>query len=68
MKPTSPINSLVFSSLDLVFDHSKVFRKYLKDEKADVAARKAGVKMREVNEIVPHVSHYKAFGRNRSSS
>jgi len=64
MKPTSPINSLMFSSLDLVFDHSKVFRKYLKDEKAGVAARKAGLKMRETNEIVPHVGYFDDLWRH----
>ncbi len=45
----------MISSLDLFNENSGLFKAYFRRNGADVAARKAGLRMREKNEIVPHV-------------
>ncbi|KAF8888208.1 hypothetical protein CPB85DRAFT_1553245 [Mucidula mucida] len=44
----------MISSLDLFNENSGLFKAYFRRNGADVAARKAGLRMREKNEIVPH--------------
>uniref|UniRef100_A0A0W0FAF2 DUF4470 domain-containing protein n=1 Tax=Moniliophthora roreri TaxID=221103 RepID=A0A0W0FAF2_MONRR len=51
--PASAAMMTAMSSLELVHDTSPAFRKYLTDIGADTAARKAGLRMRERNQIVP---------------
>ncbi|ESK84859.1 hypothetical protein Moror_14953 [Moniliophthora roreri MCA 2997] len=43
----------VLSGLELIYDNSVAFKKYLVHEGAEVAARKVGLRMRVKNEIVP---------------
>ncbi|PBK94164.1 hypothetical protein ARMGADRAFT_965842 [Armillaria gallica] len=41
-------------SLEIFYDTYTVFQEYFKEEKADMIARKAGLKCRRINKIVPH--------------
>jgi hypothetical protein len=38
-----------------MYDNAAVFKKYLKKQGTDEAARKAGVKLKQKHSIVPHV-------------
>ncbi|SJL17864.1 uncharacterized protein ARMOST_21428 [Armillaria ostoyae] len=41
-------------SLEIFYDTYVAFQEYFKEEKADTIARKAGLKCRRINKIVPH--------------
>jgi len=54
IETTGDVLSLM-NGLDLLHDTSSAFNKFLKRTRAEEEAKKAGLKMREINQIVPHV-------------